>query len=108
MQIDIKPQYSRLIGLTKGDEVARAHSVSGRDENNILHIFARLNNGAGYYLTREPSPDEMHLYWVGFDFKVIAAISVSKDNGTAVIPAAEAQKELASEYAEWIEFADTL
>ena len=49
-----------------------------------------------------------HLYWVGFDFKVIAAISVSKDNGTAILPIQDAEKELQAEYAEWVKVVDKL
>src|SRR4030067_471245 len=62
-EIEILTKYSRLLGLTKGDEVVRARKIGGKDENGILHIFARFNNGVGYYLSPETSPDDMHLYW---------------------------------------------
>jgi len=48
----------------------------------------------------------MHLYWVGFDFKVIAALSVSKDNGTTVLAVQDAEKELQWEYSDWAKVAD--
>ena len=105
---EIIPKYSRLIGLTTGDEVVRVRRMGGRDENKVYHLFARLKNAAGYILTRETNPNELHMYWVGFDFKVIAAISDSKDNGVAVLAVQDAEKELQSEYADWAKVADKL
>ncbi len=107
-EIKIIAKYSRLLGLTKGDEVILARKISGKDDDKVYHLFSRLNNGAGYFLTREPALGEMRLYWVGFDFKVIAAISVSKVNNTAVLPVQDAEQELQSELADWAKVADSL
>jgi len=51
---------------------------------------------------------EGHFYWVGLDFKLITAISVSPDDAMAALPVQIAEEELRTEFAEWAKVADKL
>lgn len=100
--------YSRLLGLTKGDETVDVRAMSAKDANNIRHNFGRILNGTGYILTREQSTDEMHMYWVSPDFKLIAAIDKSKANGLTVLAAPVAELEIKEDLVNWAKLADKL
>lgn len=105
-------RVTRPIGLSKGNEIIDARKIAGRDEvTHIYHALGRLNNGTGYLLSYEPpvGKGDFRYYWVDFDFRVIAAISIpdGNPNGAAtVIPAKGAQAEVESECAVWVKVAN--
>lgn len=112
-KITIPPQYAISLGLTKGDEKIYGRWISGiNGSRSRIHTFVRLDNGRGYFLSREgPMGEnalEIHDYWVDLGFKIIAAISVSKANGIAVLPLHDAQIELQEEFNGWAVIADEL
>ena len=108
---DAKDDYEvcpilRIAGLARNNEYP-LQRIGGKDEKGIHHTFGRLANDR-YFMAREPNTKELHAYWVGLDFKVIAAIAKAEDQSLSVLPTPAAQEELESEYQVWAEHADGL
>jgi len=99
--IPVPGPIAAVLHLAPEQVAPLVRQVSFRGDDGTKHGFARLNDGTGFFLFRTVAANDMSVYRLDTNQKVLAAAHNFQGGRLIALPPAEAQVEVDGELAAW-------